>query len=69
MVICPVDRGILESALNSDYADFEDAIQIFSAVAQGLDAIVTRNAKDFRGSTLPIYSPTDFLDQLASSDS
>lgn len=64
MVICPVDRGILESALNSDYADFEDAIQIFSAVAQGLDAIVTRNAKDFSGSTLPIYSPTDLLSQL-----
>ena len=68
MVICPVDRGILESALDSDYADFEDAIQIFSAVAQGLHAIVTRNAKDFSGSPLPIYSPTDFLDQLASSD-
>ena len=69
MVIGPVDRGILESALNSEYADFEDAIQIFSAVAQGLDAIVTRNTKDFSGSTLPIYFPTDLLDQLTSSDS
>jgi len=43
-------------------------VDIFSAVAQGLDAIVTRNAKDFSGSTLPIYSPTDLLDQLTASN-
>lgn len=68
MAVCPVDRGILESALNFDCNDFEDAVQICSAMAQGLDAIVTRNAKDFSGSTLPIYAPADFLNQLASSD-
>jgi predicted nucleic acid-binding protein len=61
MAVCPVDRGVLETALSSNCADFEDAVQIFSAVAQGLDAIVTRNQKDFIGSNLPIYSPTELL--------
>ena len=64
MAVCPVDRDILESALNSNCDDFEDAVQICSAVAQGLDAIVTRNAKDFSGSSLPIYSSNDLLTQL-----
>jgi hypothetical protein len=64
MAVCPVDRDILESALNFNCNDFEDAVQICSAIAQGLDAIVTRNAKDFSGSNLPIYSPNDLLTQL-----
>ncbi|NJL54729.1 PIN domain-containing protein [bacterium] len=64
MAVCPVDRDILEAALNFNCQDFEDAVQICSAVAQGLNAIVTRNAKDFSGSSLPIYSPADLLTQL-----
>jgi predicted nucleic acid-binding protein len=32
MMICPIDRAVLESAFNSGLADFEDAIQIFGAV-------------------------------------
>lgn len=43
MMICPVDRVVLESAFNSGLADFEDAVQIFSAVNQGSKAIVTRD--------------------------
>jgi predicted nucleic acid-binding protein len=45
MVICPIDRAVLESAFNSGLVDFEDAVQIFGAVAQGLDAILTRDNK------------------------
>jgi predicted nucleic acid-binding protein len=36
MVICPIDRAVLESALNSGLSDFEDAVQIFSAIDRGL---------------------------------
>ena len=64
MAVCPVDRDVLESALSSDCADFEDAVQIFSAAAQSLDAIITRNTTDFINSPLPIYSPTELLNQL-----
>ena len=30
-----------------------------------LDSIITRNQEDYRGATLPVYSPTDFLAQLS----
>lgn len=64
MAICPVNRDILESAFNSGLVDFEDAVQIFSAVAQGLDAIATRDAKGFLSSPIPVLSIQDLLHQV-----
>jgi hypothetical protein len=42
MEICSVDRAVLEVALTSRLRDFEDAVQVACAIAQSLDAIVTR---------------------------
>jgi predicted nucleic acid-binding protein len=41
--------------------DFEDALQAASAKASGADWIVTRDGSGFRGSPVPVISPTDFL--------
>ena len=54
MTICPVDRAVLESAFNSGLTDFEDAVQIFCAVTQGLDAILTRDKRGFVSSPIPL---------------
>ncbi|OKH17576.1 PIN domain-containing protein [[Limnothrix rosea] IAM M-220] len=62
--ICPIDRYIIEAAYHSDISDFEDAVQIFAAIAQDVDAIVTRDRHDFENSPLPIYSPTELLEQI-----
>lgn len=67
MCVCSVDRAILESALNSGFDDFEDAVQIFSAVAQNLDAIVTRDNRGFVSSPIPVLSIQDLLQQESSS--
>jgi predicted nucleic acid-binding protein len=64
--VCPLDYSILASALASPISDYEDAVQHACAVAAGLDAIVTRNLGDYKNATLPVYSPTDFLNQLKS---
>ena len=64
MVICPIDRAVLESAFNSGLVDFEDAVQIFGAVAQGLDAILTRDNKGFLSSPIPVLSIQELLQQL-----
>lgn len=64
MVICPIDRAVLESAFNSSLVDFEDAVQIFGAVAQGLDAILTRDNKGFLSSPIPVLSIQELLQQL-----
>jgi hypothetical protein len=41
--------------------DYEDAVQHAAAQAAGLDAIITRDLKDYKHSILPVYSPADFL--------
>jgi predicted nucleic acid-binding protein len=64
MMICPVDRVVLESAFNSGLPDFEDAVQIFSAVAQGLEAIVTRDAQGLLSSPIPVLSIQELFQQV-----
>jgi predicted nucleic acid-binding protein len=54
--VAPVNRQVLESALAADFADFEDAVIHEAACHAGVDAIVTRNQKDFRKSRIPVYS-------------
>jgi predicted nucleic acid-binding protein len=63
-MICPVDRVVLESAFDSGLPDFEDAVQIFSAVAQGLEAIVTRDDQGFLSSPIPVLSIQALLQQV-----
>lgn len=62
--VCRADKTVLRSALSLNFADFEDAFQCASATAEGLDAIVTRNAKDFRNSPIRVFSPSELLNIL-----
>jgi predicted nucleic acid-binding protein len=57
--IAPVTRAVIDSAANSKFEDFEDSVLHESAVAAGVDGIVTRNQKDFEKSTIAIYSPQE----------
>jgi predicted nucleic acid-binding protein len=61
MEICPVNREVLEVAFSSGFADFEDAIQVACAVAQGLDAILTRDNQGFLNSSVPVLSVQECL--------
>jgi putative PIN family toxin of toxin-antitoxin system len=65
MEVCLVDRVILEAAFASNLRDFEDAVQLACAMASRLDAIITRNAQDFAGATLPILSTSELLESLS----
>ena len=62
--ICTAEKSILQAALTSPITDFEDAVQHECAVAENLDAIVTRNIKDYKNSTVKVYSPDEFLNFL-----
>ena len=56
-----LDENILEAALNSEFTDFEDALQYYSAKSvAGMEIIVTRNIKDFSKSNLLVYTPVHF---------
>jgi predicted nucleic acid-binding protein len=64
--VCPLDQQILEQARKAAFKDYEDAVQHASAVASGLEAIITRNLSDYKTATLAVFSPTDFLAKLGS---
>ena len=56
-----VDRVVLDSALDLDFGDFEDAVLHEAARAGGMSAIVTRDARDFANATLPIFKPHELV--------
>jgi predicted nucleic acid-binding protein len=62
--VCPITHAVLSQAFALPLTDYEDAVQHASATANHLDAIVTRNLKDYKKATLPVFSPVDFLKQL-----
>lgn len=57
--IAPVTRAVIDRAANSQFDDFEDGVLHESAVAAGVDGIVTRNQKDYEKSAVVIYSPQE----------
>jgi len=60
--ILTMDRNIVLLALNSGFKDFEDALQHFSAVQdKRIEAIITRNIKDYKLSEIAVLTPENFL--------
>lgn len=59
--VLPTTDKIIELALASDFKDFEDAIQFYTALENGLEAIITRNKKDFKNNLIPIFTAKEFL--------
>jgi len=57
-----MNKRIVMNAINSDFKDFEDALQNFAAVSNGdIDVIVTRKIKDFKKSEIAVLTPESFL--------
>ncbi len=62
--ICELDELIIEKGLNSDFSDYEDSLQYFSALRTECDIIITRNGKDYKKSQIPIMTPDEFLNSV-----
>ena len=62
--ICELDALIIEKGLNSEFSDFEDSLQYYSALRTESDIIITRNGKDFKKSQLPVMTPDEFLNSI-----
>jgi predicted nucleic acid-binding protein len=58
------DQRILNQAIDSDIPDFEDAVQLYSALHARADYLLTRNVGDFPAGILPILAPDEFLSLL-----
>ena len=60
--VAEVTSTALGLAINSDFKDFEDAVQYYSGVCCNVDCLVTRNTKDYKNAEeYPIYMPDELL--------
>ncbi|MDD4604469.1 MAG: PIN domain-containing protein [Bacteroidales bacterium] len=59
--ISELNEKIIDLVLNSEFVDFEDAIQYFSAIQNGIDIILTRNIKDYKKAQITILTAQDFI--------
>lgn len=59
--VVSLDEQIIHRAIDSEFSDFEDAIQFFSAHHAGADFIITRNVRHFPGEPIAVVTPEDFL--------
>ena len=62
--ILSIDERVIEQSLNSEFNDFEDAIQYFTAVNNGITLIITRNKTDYKRSKIDILTAEEFLKSL-----
>lgn len=57
-----INKAMILEALNSNFKDFEDALQNFSAKnLVGITVIITRNIKDYKTSSLSVMTPENYL--------
>ena len=59
-IICSADTKILQTALNSNFDDFEDGVQYFCARDIGADLIITNDKKGFLNSEIDVITSKDF---------
>lgn len=59
--VLAIDNKIIELALISDFSDFEDGIQYYTALENSMEGILTRNKKDFKNATLPVLTAGEYL--------
>ena len=65
MRVIKLDAKIVELALNdSDFSDFEDALQYFTALENKQDILITRNLKDFKNAKLPVMTAEEYLTSI-----
>jgi predicted nucleic acid-binding protein len=61
VTILPVDEKIVGLALNSEFKDFEDAIQHFTATENGIKVLLSRNIKDYKHAQLRVITADEFI--------
>jgi predicted nucleic acid-binding protein len=59
--VTPLNEKIIDLALNSEFSDFEDAIQYFSALQNEIDVLITRNLKDYKKAQISVLTAQDFI--------
>lgn len=61
VTVLSVSDKVVELALLSDFKDFEDALQYFTALENDVNILLTRNLKDYKSAEIPIMTAEQFL--------
>ncbi|MEQ1732397.1 MAG: PIN domain-containing protein [Bacteroidia bacterium] len=59
--VLPVTDKTVELALASDFKDFEDALQYFSALEGNIKTVLTRNLRDYKTAQIAVLTAEQFL--------
>ena len=59
--ITAVDSQTVSESVASNFKDFEDAMQYFSALRESANFIITRNKQDFIVNAIKVFEPVEFL--------
>lgn len=54
-------ESVIDKALNSDFSDFEDAIQYYTALEYRIPVILTRNIRDYKKTSIVVQTPESYL--------
>ena len=60
--VLPMDDKVIDLSLESDFNDFEDAIQYHTAIENGIEIILTRNLKDFKTAKIPVLTAKNYIE-------
>jgi len=69
MRVLSVDEQTIDLALASSFSDFEDAIQYYSALSNDIEAIITRNKKDYKTVKIPVLTAEECIQVYLSTQS
>ena len=59
--VATTNERTVDDSLASQFRDFEDAMQYYTALKAKADFIITRNGKDFTASKIPVMTAVEYL--------
>ncbi|MGO9013505.1 MAG: type II toxin-antitoxin system VapC family toxin [Dissulfurispiraceae bacterium] len=59
--VAAVDEKVIDLSLASNFEDFEDAVQYYSAMKTGVTCLISRDKNDFADKKIPVLTPEEFV--------
>src|ERR1019366_1931705 len=61
VTVLAVTDKVVELALSSDFKDFEDGMQYYTAIENNIKTLLTRNLKDYKSAEIAVMTAEQFL--------
>lgn len=61
VTVLSVTDKVVDLALSSDFKDFEDGMQYFTAIENGIQILLTRNLKDYKNAEIAVMTAEQYI--------